>query len=124
MGRKIHNTSQLLISEVVKNISDLRRQLSKKLRHLENILPNNDEFLKQLLEDDNKGDNKGNNKDSDKCEGKDDYVQTSKNNFDNILMQLKNMCPLSTNYCPKFNINMSTFDTISSVSYKFFLNFS
>lgn len=122
-GHKIHNTSQLFISEVslVENISKLRRQLNKKLHHLKNILPNS-EFLKELFEDD-----KNDNKESVKCcGGKDDYIQSNiiskndipKNSFDNILMQLKNTCPLSTNYCPNFNINMSTFDTVPNVSYK------
>lgn len=120
-SHKIHNTSQLFISEVVEKISKLRHQLNKKLHHLKSILPNN-EFLKQLIEDD-----EGDNKESVKYyEGKDDYVQSniiskndiSKNSFDNILMQLKNTCLPSTNYCPKININTSIFDTVPNVSYK------
>lgn len=117
-SHKIHNTSQLFISEVIENISKLRHQLNKKLYHLKNIL-HKGEFLNEDDESDNKESVKC-------CKGKDDYVQSniiskngiSKNSFDNILMQLKNTCPLSTNYCSKFNINMSTFDTVPKVSYK------
>ncbi|XP_024885813.1 uncharacterized protein LOC112463583 [Temnothorax curvispinosus] len=102
-SHKIHNTSQLLLSEVIENISNLRRK-----------------FLKQLIED-YESDNE--DKESVKDERKDDYLQSNtiskndilKNSFDNILMQLKNTCPLSTNYCPKFNLNTSTFDTVSNV---------
>ncbi|XP_011697233.1 PREDICTED: uncharacterized protein LOC105455539 [Wasmannia auropunctata] len=108
-GRKIHNTSQLLISKVVENTIKLRQELNKKLQHLKDILPNSGEFLKQLMEDD-EGDNKGS-----KYEGKNDDSQSNviqKNSFDNILMPLKHTCPLSTDYCPKFNINTSAFDTV------------
>lgn len=97
-------------------MNKLRHQLKKKLHHLKNILYNN-EFLKQLIEDDEED-----IKESIKCcEGKNDDLRSdviSKNSFDNILMQLKNTCPLSTNYCPEFNINMSIFDTIPTVSCK------
>lgn len=127
-SHKIHNTSQLLISEIVENITKLRRQLNKKLHHLKNILPNS-EFLKQLVEDDEIIQYKSKIRDNKKSvkygKGKDDYFQSniiskdgiSKNSFDAIL-QLKNTCPFSINYCSKFNINMSTFDTVSNVSYK------
>ncbi|XP_071558314.1 uncharacterized protein [Temnothorax nylanderi] len=115
---KIHNTAQLLRSKEIENVSNLRRELSKKLHHLKNIFSDN-EFLKQLIED-YESDNK--DKESVKDERKDDYLQSNtiskngilKNSFDNILMQLKNTCPLSTNYCPKFNLNTSTFDTLSN----------
>lgn len=96
--------------------------MSKNLHHLKNILSNNNEFLKQLIEDD-KEDNKEWIKG---CEGKNGDLQSnviSKNNFDNILMQLKNTCPLSTDYCPEFNINTSIFDTVSNVSYKSMQNY-
>jgi len=122
---KIHKASQLLFSKILENMGKLRHQLSKKLYHLKNILANNNEFLKQLIEDDEQD-----TKESKFFEGKNDDLQsniTPKNSFDNILMQLTNTCPLSTNYCPKFNINMSTFDTVSNVSYKpvqnYFLKF-
>lgn len=115
-SHNIRNISQLLVSEVLENINKLRHQLNKKLQHLKNILPNNSEILKQLIKDD-----EGNNKESVKhYKEKDDYLQSniiSKNDFDNILMQMKNTCPFSTNYCPKFNI--STLDTVPNVSYKF-----
>lgn len=118
----IHNVSQLFVSKIVESISKLRYQLNKKLHHLKNILPDNSEFLKQLTENDEE-DNKESVK---RYEEKNDYLQLniiSKDNFDNILMQLKNTCPLSTNYCPKFNINMSTFDTVSNVSYNSMRNY-
>ncbi|XP_012539511.1 uncharacterized protein MAL13P1.304 [Monomorium pharaonis] len=115
-GHKIHNASQLLLSEVVENISQLRHQLSKKLYYLKNILPDNSELLKQLIEDD-KEDNKRLDK---RYKEKNDYLKSKviskddipNNGFDNILIPQKNTCPLSTNYCPKFNINDSTFDTV------------
>jgi len=125
-SHKIHKASQLLFSKILENMGKLKYQLSKKLYYLKNILANNSEFLKQLIEDDEQD-----TKESKFCEGKNDDLQsnvTPKNSFDNILMQLKNTCPLSTNYCPKFNINMSTFDTVPNVSYKpvqnYFLKFS
>lgn len=95
--------------------------MSKNLHHLKNILSNNNEFLKQLIEDD-----KEDNKEIKCCEGKNGDLQSnviSKNSFDNILMQLKNTCPLSTDYCPEFNINTSIFDTVSNVSYKSMQNY-
>ncbi|KYN01620.1 hypothetical protein ALC62_07592 [Cyphomyrmex costatus] len=107
---EIHNTSQLLISKVIENMNKLGHQLRKKLYHLKNILHNN-EFLKQLIED-----GEEDIKESFKFyEEKNVDLQSdvmSKNGFDNILMQMKNTCPLSTSYCPKFNINMSTLDTV------------
>jgi hypothetical protein len=121
-GHKIHNASQLLFSEVVESVNKLRRELSKKLPHLKNILPNNSEFLKQLIE----GDKEDNKEPVKRHEGKNDYLQSniiSKNSFDNILIPPKNTCPLSTNYCPKFNINVSTFDTVPNVSYKSIRNY-
>ncbi|XP_018396697.1 PREDICTED: uncharacterized protein LOC108774946 [Cyphomyrmex costatus] len=95
---------------VIENMNKLGHQLRKKLYHLKNILHNN-EFLKQLIED-----GEEDIKESFKFyEEKNVDLQSdvmSKNGFDNILMQMKNTCPLSTSYCPKFNINMSTLDTV------------
>ncbi|KAL0110289.1 hypothetical protein PUN28_013735 [Cardiocondyla obscurior] len=107
-SHKIYNDSQLVLSEVIENISKLKHQLNK-LHHLKDIIPNNSEFLKQVIKD-NEEDNKDFIKSS---KGKDDLKSNTipKNNFDNILMQLKNTCPFSTDYCPKFDINMSTFNT-------------
>ncbi|XP_011168637.2 uncharacterized protein LOC105202004 [Solenopsis invicta] len=110
-GHKIHNASELLFSVVTESVNKLRRELSKTLPHLKNILPNNSEFLKQLIE----GDEEDNKEPIKRHEGKNDYLQSNiipKNNYDNILIPPKNTCPLSTNYCPKFNINVSTFDTV------------
>jgi len=93
-------------------MNKLRHQLKKKLYHLKNILYDN-EFLKQLIED-----NEEDIKESvEYCEGKNDDLR-SDNSFDIILAQLKNTCPLSTNYCSEFNVNMSLFDTVPTVSCK------
>ncbi|XP_012063987.1 PREDICTED: uncharacterized protein LOC105627311 [Atta cephalotes] len=109
---EIRNTSQLLISKVIENMNKLRHQLKKKLYHLKNILYDN-EFLKQLIED-----NEEDIKESvEYCEGKNDDLR-SDNSFDIILAQLKNTCPLSTNYCSEFNINMSIFDTVPTYKTK------
>lgn len=81
------------------------------------------EFLERSTEN-----NEENNRESiNLCARENDYLQSieiqkddvSKDNFDNILIQSwKDMCPLSTNSCPKFNIDVPTLPTTSSVSYK------
>ncbi|KYN21223.1 PREDICTED: MATH and LRR domain-containing protein PFE0570w-like [Trachymyrmex cornetzi] len=112
-SHEIRNTSQLLISKVIENMNKLKYQLRKKLHHLKNILYDN-KFLKQLIED-----SEEDIKESvEYCKGKNDDLRLD-NSFDNILAQLKNTCPLSTNFCPGFNIiNMSIFDTVSTYKTK------
>ncbi|XP_011868868.1 PREDICTED: uncharacterized protein LOC105562544 isoform X2 [Vollenhovia emeryi] len=106
-SRKIRDSSELFVSEIVENIGNFKHQLSKTLNHLTNIL-HNDERFKQLIHG-----VKRDNKESVKYrKGKDSSLLSnimSKNSFDDILMQLKNTFLLSTDYS-KFNINTSTFD--------------
>ncbi|XP_025269043.1 protein PF14_0175-like [Camponotus floridanus] len=110
---KIHNTSQLFPS-------DLKEKMNRKMlkhictkynekRHnawLKNKHHKDSKFLEQPIE------NEENNKESfNWCIKENDYLQSigiqkdmSKDNFDNILIQLlEDVCPFSTNSCPGFN---------------------
>ncbi|XP_050458944.1 putative uncharacterized protein DDB_G0282133 isoform X2 [Cataglyphis hispanica] len=122
---KIHNISQLLSSELIEN---KREMLNKdiytnkynevKHRWIKNKChKDSSKFLERSTEN-----NEENNKESiNLCVRENNYLQSIeiqkddmlKNNFDNILIQSwKDMCPLSTNSCSKFNI--PTLPTTSS----------
>ncbi|KAL6427864.1 hypothetical protein ACFW04_008360 [Cataglyphis niger] len=124
---QIYNISQLLSSESIEN---KREMLNKdiytnkynevKHRWIKNKChKDSSKFLERSTEN-----NEENNKESiNLCARENDYLQSieiqkddvSKDNFDNILIQSwKDMCPLSTNSCPRFNIDIPTLPTTSS----------
>ncbi|XP_072750341.1 uncharacterized protein [Anoplolepis gracilipes] len=114
---KIYNTSQLLPSDLIEKIN--KEILNKyicttynktkfewiKDKHRKDI----NKFLEQSTEDDEENNRKSVNfiKESIYLQligiQKDDML---KDNFDNILIQSWKDCPLLTNYCPRFNIDV------------------
>ncbi|XP_011637864.1 general transcriptional corepressor trfA-like isoform X2 [Pogonomyrmex barbatus] len=119
-NNKIYNTSQFFLSKIAEKINILKYELNKKVHNLKDMLSDCNKFLEQLIED-----NKEEKISVKHRKGKSDYLQStvlsendiSKDNFD-ILTQLKNMFPLSSNYCSQFNINMTTLDTASNYKKK------
>ncbi|XP_070155285.1 uncharacterized protein PF3D7_0207100-like isoform X2 [Polyergus mexicanus] len=123
---KIHNTSQLLPSESIKKKSEMiNKNICTKYEAILKWIKNkrhkdSSEFLEQSIKDSEENNRKSVNW----CTRENDYLQSieiqkdneiPKNNFDNTLIQLwKDMCPLSINSCPRFNINVPTLPTTSS----------